>query len=75
MICPYCHQEMIIGYIQSEKDLSWTPEEQPANLFVNRFKTYQVPLDKRHFFKMAIVKVYRCQKCQIEMIIEKDLKL
>ena len=37
MICPYCHQEMIIGYIQSEKDLSWTPEEQPANLFVNRF--------------------------------------
>lgn len=72
MICPYCHQEMQIGFIQSEKDLVWTPEGEPANLFVNRFKKYQVPLDKRHFFRMAKVKVYRCEKCQIQIINEKE---
>lgn len=66
---------MQIGYIQSEKDLVWTPEGESANLFVNRFKDYQVPLEKRRFFKMTKVVAYRCEKCQIEIINEKNLKL
>ncbi|WP_050638304.1 PF20097 family protein [Candidatus Stoquefichus sp. SB1] len=74
MICPYCHQTMQIGFIQSEKDLVWTPQGEVANVFVNRFKKYQIPLVRRHLLKMSRLKVYRCQKCQIEIIDENDLK-
>ena len=30
MKCPYCGQEMVLGYVQCRDGLFWTPKKQPV---------------------------------------------
>ena len=74
MKCPYCQEEMMEGYIYSGKtDICWTPISSERSLFINLPNDDQVLLAKFKIFKGCRIKVYRCQKCQIEIINEKDL--
>lgn len=76
MQCPYCHQEMKVGYIYSGKgDICWTPEGEKMSWIVNRPHSTEVQFAKFSFFKGCKVKVFRCPNCQIDIINENDVEL
>lgn len=74
--CPYCQEDMIEGFIDGGKtDICWTPKGKKSNLFNNHPKEYQVLLTKLNYFKGCKIKVFRCSKCEIEIINENDLSV
>lgn len=76
MKCPYCHKEMIEGYMSVGKnDFRWTPKGQIAFPINNCVYDYEVLLKKTSFVKNKKVKVFRCGDCCIEIINEKDLEV
>lgn len=74
MKCPYCKEEMMEGYIYSGKsDLCWTPADEKRGYIINHPNEQQILLAKLNFLKGCQIKVFRCSKCEIEIINEKDL--
>lgn len=74
MECPYCKEDMMEGYIYSGKsDLCWTPSGEKSNVIINHPNENQISLAKLNYLKGCKIKVFRCRKCEIEIINEKDL--
>lgn len=74
MECPYCKEEMNEGFIYSGKnDICWTPIDKKSNFIINHPNKDQILLAKLNFFKGCKIKVFRCNKCQVDIINEKDL--
>lgn len=74
MKCPYCKEEMMEGYIYSGKSsLCWTPAEEKHSVLINHPNENEVLLAKLNFLKGCRVKAFRCRKCKIEILNEKDL--
>lgn len=62
------------GYIYSGKSsLCWTPAEEKHSVLINHPNENEVLLAKLNFLKGCRVKAYRCRKCKIEILNEKDL--
>lgn len=74
MKCPYCEEEMMEGYIYSGKtDLCWTPVGEKSSMLINHPNEKEVLLAKLKYLKGCRVKVFRCNRCKIEIINELDV--
>lgn len=60
MQCPYCGNEMEIGYLQSRDGIGWGKKELLLKAFSELFA--EKPLGK-------VVETYRCRQCK-KMIID-----
>ncbi len=62
MKCPYCNNDMEIGYIGSGQPLFWSKGES-RQLFSTQFDEGSVVLSKLSLFGSA-VKAFLCRECQ-----------
>ena len=63
MNCPYCQEEMTLGYIQCRDGLHWTPHRQPVAA-LSCFGRGSVPLSNGAADNSRTVHAYRCAACQ-----------
>ncbi|MGE4213939.1 MAG: PF20097 family protein [Anaerotignaceae bacterium] len=62
MKCPYCNEEMELGYLQSARTISWSPK---------KHKFIFIPNEKKGELYMptegwdSYVESYLCRKCNI----------
>lgn len=73
MKCPYCEEEMIVDYTWWKSDLCWTPMEEKSRHIINHLTENEFLLAILNYLKGCKIKVFRCSKCEIEIINEKDL--
>lgn len=65
MNCPYCNQEMRLGYIEAQNLLSWTPkEEKSIGLTLWARSLNSIKLAGFPFIRAASVDAYYCSNCQ-----------
>lgn len=74
MKCPYCNNEMQVGYIYSRDDINFTPEYKKPSIILKVPKEYEIQLVKGSRIKRVRMKTYRCEKCRIQIIDENDVK-
>ena len=63
MKCPYCGEEMILGYIQCRDGLTWTPRRQLVAA-LSCFGQDAVPLSNGAADNTKTVYAHRCAACQ-----------
>lgn len=74
-LCPYCSQEMEPGYIYNGKDdIVWTPKDSDPSGFINFPHKDQVMLSRSLRIRTNKLKVYRCPRCKVQIIFEKELE-
>lgn len=72
MNCPFCGEDMKIGYIADSGDITWTPRGKKQHSIINLPKSYEVCLVKTNYFGKTKLKTYRCSQCKILLIDEND---
>ena len=70
MKCPFCGEEMALGYIQCRDGLFWTPKKQPVAA-LSCFGRDGVPLSNGAADNTRTVFAYRCADCK-KVIIDYD---
>ena len=68
-LCPYCGQEMDLGYIQSRDDLVWTREKKKLAAFAGWGTG--IELGDCNLLGNATVEVWNCFRCK-KLVIEYD---
>lgn len=63
MKCPYCNEEMQLGYIQCRDGVSWTPKKQlvPSLSFLGK---NSFSLENGAADNSTAVYAYRCKACK-----------
>lgn len=62
MICPYCHNEMELGVIQSPHEISW--QKKKSLIGASEFHEGAVVLAEGSFMKGSCVQAHLCRKCK-----------
>lgn len=62
MICPYCHNEMELGVIQSPNEISW--KRKRSLIGTAEFDKDGVVLAERSFIKGSFVQAHLCRRCK-----------
>ncbi len=70
MKCPYCKQEMVLGYIQSSRMLVWDKEKLSGMIIPNSPEDGMI-LTKGIWKKHAIESNF-CEKCSILLSVLKE---
>ncbi|MEG0367352.1 MAG: PF20097 family protein [Coprobacillus sp.] len=66
MKCPYCHQELIKGHIQTRGEvIKWLPEEKREPILESRWSVAdnEIKLGEYGFIKGGDVEAYCCSHC------------
>lgn len=66
IICPYCSNELIHGYIKTNGEIiTWSPSPKKKSLFTNRWHVdeNETVLAKFNLFKGAKVDAFKCVSC------------
>lgn len=67
MECPYCHQELIKGHIQTLGEvIKWLPENKKSPMLSSRWyvdEEDEIKLGKYRLFKGGDVDAYHCPQC------------
>ena len=63
MNCPYCQEEMALGYIQCRDGVTWTPRRQPVAA-LSILGRDSVRLSNGADSNARAVYAYRCAACQ-----------
>ena len=65
MKCPYCYKEMMIGQINADNLLSWTPEGESARGGTRWAKSpNSIVLARYYLLAPASVDAYYCEVCK-----------
>ena len=63
MKCPYCNNEMQIGYVQCRDGIYWTPKKQLVAAF-SAFAKGSTCLDNSNPSGLTTAKAYNCVDCK-----------
>ena len=64
MKCPYCDNEMELGFIQSPHEISWKKGEKRPLFGRAQFHEGSVMLSELSFMKGSAVTAYLCKVCK-----------
>lgn len=70
MKCPYCNEEMILGYIRSPQEISWRTKKDILTNVADKSKG-DVILAEGNILRGSTLIAYNCSKCK-KIIIDYD---
>ena len=68
--CPYCNEEMILGYIRSPQEISWRTKKDVLTNVADKSKG-DVILAEGNILRGSTLIAYNCSKCK-KIIIDYD---
>lgn len=66
--CPYCSEEMALGYIQCRDGVTWTKKQIPIAAFSSLSRSAVILASGGGPFSGAAAEAYNCEKCKIILI-------